>query len=452
MKKNDEYVVDVAEGGHQPGDDGGDGDGARGHGHRSDDEAARGSASASLWTPVTANKRRDKEDSLMPAGPRIFSAQTGYNFFERHKKAICLVMLSVQNTALTLLVSYSRNIRKESYILSVNILLTELLKCAISAAVILKTTRKTLKSAMASSSKTFIPAALFFLQNTLLFVALGNLDAGVYIVINQLKTVTAAICSVIILRKVFTITQWRALFVLVLAVVLVQAPRNTNCNPDEAAAKSKTNFIGVVAAISMTLTSGVANVTLEKLFKSGEMTLWERNLQLGLFSSIFAVFNIFSDLSLVREKGLFGGFSATAFLIVLTQAVGGILVAMVMKYADNIVKGFAVSVAIVATSILSSVLFGASIDLVFCVGAVLPERKPPPPDLPLTQQQQQQDQKHQQQLALATTLETAAAAQQPTTTTTPGDPTNTTVTPTNTSSSMTALLPSGTPTDNNEKP
>ena len=54
-----------------------------------------------------------------------------------------------------------------------------------------------------------------------------------------------------------------------------------------------------------------------------------------------------------------------------TQAAGGILVAMVMKYADNIVKGFAVSVAIVMTSLLSVVLFGVSIDLVFAVGAAL---------------------------------------------------------------------------------
>lgn len=75
---------------------------------------------------------------------------------------------------------------------------------------------------------------------------------------------------------------------------------------------------------------------------------------------------------------LYGPFLLYAFVCycfhskqVFTQAVGGILVAMVMKYADNIVKGFAVSVAIVMTSILSVILFGASIDMVFSVGAAL---------------------------------------------------------------------------------
>ena len=59
--------------------------------------------------------------------------------------------------------------------------------------------QKTVKSGI----KTLIPAGLFFLQNTLLFVSLGNLDAGVYIVINQLKIFTTAVCSVVLLGFYF---------------------------------------------------------------------------------------------------------------------------------------------------------------------------------------------------------------------------------------------------------
>lgn len=40
------------------------------------------------------------------------------------------------------------------------------------------------------------------------------------------------------------------------------------------------------------------------------------------------------------------------------QAVGGLVVALVMKYADNILKGFATSVSIVCSTVLSYYLLG----------------------------------------------------------------------------------------------
>eukprot|EP01105_Mastigella_eilhardi_P000129 TRINITY_DN10171_c0_g1_i1.p1 TRINITY_DN10171_c0_g1~~TRINITY_DN10171_c0_g1_i1.p1 ORF type:complete len:359 (+),score=110.56 TRINITY_DN10171_c0_g1_i1:40-1116(+) len=293
-------------------------------------------------------------------------------------KAVCLVLLALQNTALTLFVSYSRNIRKEQYILSVDILLSEVLKWLICAAVMFYTGPPDKKAyfnrMMATSLKTMIPALLFFIQNTLLFVALANLDAGIYIVINQLKIFTTAICSVLILQRNVTLTQWRALFVLVLAVVLVQNPK-PECvclqAEEDTATQRKTNIVGIIAAFAMTGTSGFANVFVEKLLKTSDLSLWERNFQLSFYSMIFAALGIAFDWRLVVEKGFFYDFSLSAACIVVIQAVGGILVALVMKFADNIVKGFAISVAIVLTSALSVALFGATVDLPFCVGAGL---------------------------------------------------------------------------------
>ena len=41
-----------------------------------------------------------------------------------------------------------------------------------------------------------------------------------------------------------------------------------------------------------------------------------------------------------------------AWAVVVNQAFGGLLIAVVMKYADNIVKGFATSIAIIVSTVL----------------------------------------------------------------------------------------------------
>ena len=57
------------------------------------------------------------------------------------------------------------------------------------------------------------------------------------------------------------------------------------------------------------------------------------------------------------------------FYLVDLNATGGLLVAMVIKYADNILKGFATSLAIILTSVVAVFLFGLTLSLQFIAGA-----------------------------------------------------------------------------------
>ena len=58
-------------------------------------------------------------------------------------------------------------------------------------------------------------------------------------------------------------------------------------------------------------------------------------------------------------------------VIILLQSLGGILVAVVVKYADNILKGFATSAAIVISCIVSVYLFHVTLSVQFIIGTVL---------------------------------------------------------------------------------
>lgn len=70
--------------------------------------------------------------------------------------------------------------------------------------------------------KLLIPAGLYTLQNNLLYIALSNLDAATYQVTYQLKILTTALFSVLMLGKKLDSLKWISLLILMAGVSLVQ--------------------------------------------------------------------------------------------------------------------------------------------------------------------------------------------------------------------------------------
>ena len=71
------------------------------------------------------------------------------------------------------------------------------------------------------------------------------------------------------------------------------------------------------------------------------------------------------------QTGYFHGFTGWVWVLVWMQAGGGLLVAAVIKYADNVLKGLATGVSVVTSTALSIVLFGTALTGQFMVGAVV---------------------------------------------------------------------------------
>ena len=57
------------------------------------------------------------------------------------------------------------------------------------------------------------------------------------------------------------------------------------------------------------------------------------------------------------ENGWFQGIDSLAILIIALSALGGLVIAAVMKYADNIVKGFATSISIIFSAFVSHFIY-----------------------------------------------------------------------------------------------
>lgn len=188
----------------------------------------------------------------------------------------------------------------------------------------------------------------------------------------QLKILTTAIFAVIILRKRLLITQWSALVVLVAGIALVQTAQSSKPATIDPNAPEQNRLIGFAAALGACILSGFAGIYFEKMLKGADISVWMRNVQLSLLSLPFAFITCFmTDYSKIVGKGFFSGYDLFVWYLVVLQAGGGLLVAMVVKYADNILKGFATSLAIVISCVASIYLFNFNLTLQFAFGALL---------------------------------------------------------------------------------
>ena len=108
----------------------------------------------------------------------------------------------------------------------------------------------------------------------------------------------------------------------------------------------------------------IASVFLEKMFHSSSIpgaeppSIWLRNIQLGLYAIPIQMVVVYkSDWPAVQADGLFQGFGLATLMLVGIQGPGGLLVALVIKYAGNMPKAFATAVGIVLTTFISMYVF-----------------------------------------------------------------------------------------------
>lgn len=278
-----------------------------------------------------------------------------------------LALLVLQTSALVLILRYSRSSSDgDLYFATTVVFFTEVLKYLLCLCLLawqggglLPMARLYTKEVLSQPRETSllaIPASLYVMQNNLLILALTNLDAATYQVTYQMKILTTAGFSVLLLGRQLYTRQWVSLLLLTAGVVLVQMPQMTG---DSANIENDQDYIlGFFSVVTACFSSGFAGVFYERLVKlSAQPSVIVRNLQLGIFSVIFSfgtmvVYN-WRD---ILQYGLTHGYSRSVLAVIALQAFGGLVVAATIKYADNILKGFATSASIIVSSLASWLL------------------------------------------------------------------------------------------------
>ncbi|XP_034555208.1 CMP-sialic acid transporter [Notolabrus celidotus] len=216
--------------------------------------------------------------------------------------------------------------------------------------------------------KLSVPSLVYAIQNNMAFLALSNLDAAVYSVTYQLKIPCTALCTVLMLNRSLSRMQWFSVFMLCGGVTLVQwqPAESTKVQVEQ------NPFVGFIAIAIAVLCSGFAGVYFEKVLKSSDTSLWVRNIQMYLSGILVTLIGVFiNDGDHVMEKGFFFGYTPWVCFVVFLASVGGLYTSVVVKYTDNIMKGFSAAAAIVISTVASVILFGLQITFSFTTGAIL---------------------------------------------------------------------------------
>jgi UDP-sugar transporter A1/2/3 len=300
-------------------------------------------------------------------------------------KYAALFLLVAQMVGLVLLMRYSRTHKSENvplYLASTAVFVMEVMKLLICLLVIayqaqgalLHELKVHILQSPLEILKLCVPSLLYTIQNNLLYLALTNLDASTYQVVYQLKILTTALFSAILLQRKFSLQKWLSLVLLTagVAVVQISGSGDSHTNTQNSDDASKNRMIGLVAVLCAACTSGFSGVYFEKILKGSSTSLWVRNVQMGLPSTIIAYLTVFfKDAKEVGEIGFLGGYTPIVWTVVTVQAVGGLIVAVVVRYADNVLKVFATSFSIVASCIISAFLFDFHPSMSFLLGASL---------------------------------------------------------------------------------
>lgn len=207
-------------------------------------------------------------------------------------KWIALVALVVQNSGLAIVMRYTfllASATHDRYIPSTAVLNAEILKLAISAVACFvfdcqQSQEKFINMLHTEMFihyrdfvKLFVPSILYTVQNSLQYFSMQCLSAPVFQVLYQMKIITTAMFSVLLLAKRLSSVQWGSIVALTLGVACVQLSQVSNSSENKS-----NSFAGFVSVILGCMTSGFAGVYFEMVLKSTSASVWLRNIQLSL--------------------------------------------------------------------------------------------------------------------------------------------------------------------------
>jgi len=234
-----------------------------------------------------------------------------------------------------------------------------------------------------SSLMLCVPTLVYCLQNALLQMSAGHVPVALWQVIYQGKILTTAFLSVVLLQKPVKRVQWLAITIMGAGIAFVQLSKAKEKKQVSMANSKEQNIVvGLLMLVMACCCSSFAGVFTEMIFKrvgvagqSQEKTsLWLQNMQMSTYTMVVLVFSFIYETrqQLATADSLIGlvfqGFTIKAGALAVGNAVGGLLVALVIKYANNILRGFASAFSTINVTLLAMACFGFEVHGGFLVG------------------------------------------------------------------------------------
>ncbi|NXN82693.1 S35A4 protein, partial [Bombycilla garrulus] len=249
------------------------------------------------------------------------------------------------------------------------VLLVELTKLALSLLLALWEPR-----AAAPSWRHAAPFAL----SALLYAANNNLvvhmqlfmDPSTFQVLSNLKIVSTALLYSVLLRRRLGMRRWLALLLLLGAGVAYSCGGLRGQGEHSEGTRLHVTPVGLLLLAVYCFISGLSAVYTEAILKSQALPLSLQNVFLYFFGVLL---NLLGSVGSGTRGGFLEGFSPWVLLVVLSQALNGLIMSMVMKHSNNITRLFVISCSILVNALLSVALFNLQLTLLFfmavaCIG------------------------------------------------------------------------------------
>ncbi|KAJ7945403.1 CMP-sialic acid transporter 5 [Quillaja saponaria] len=281
------------------------------------------------------------------------------------------VLLTLQYGAQPLI--SKRFIRKEVIVTS-SVLACEMAKVICAAIFMAKegTFKKlykewTLLGALTASG---LPAAIYALQNSLLQISYKNLDSLTFSMLNQTKIIFTAFFTYFILRQKQSIQQIGALFLLIIAAVLLSIGEGSSKGSSSSNA-DQILFYGIVPVLVASVLSGLASALCQWASQVKKHSSYLMTVEMSIVGSLCLLVSTSKspDGEAIRRHGFFHGWTPLTMIPVIANALGGILVGLVTSHAGGVRKGFVIVSALLVTALLQFIFEGKPPSL-YCLVAL----------------------------------------------------------------------------------
>ncbi|KAF7839953.1 CMP-sialic acid transporter 5 [Senna tora] len=212
-----------------------------------------------------------------------------------------------------------------------------------------------------------LPAAIYALQNSLLQISYRNLDSLTFSMLNQTKILFTAFFTFLILRQKQSIQQIGALFLLIVAAVLLSIGESSS----KGSAGGDTDqilFYGIVPVLVASVLSGLASSLCQWASQVKKHSSYLMTIEMSIVGSLCLLVSTLKspDGEAMRQKGFFYGWTPLTPIPVISNALGGILVGLVTSHAGGVRKGFVIVSALLVTALLQFIFEGKPPSL-FCL-------------------------------------------------------------------------------------
>ena len=234
-------------------------------------------------------------------------------------------------------------------------LVEELVKTTMAAGLLLTyaspTTRSVFSSWTLSSSLAVaaLPASLYAIQGVLQYTSHQHLDTVTFNGLSQTKTISAALCCFLLFKTPQSSLQMMALLLLFCSSLLFQqttATTNNHNNNNNNTYKSSSFLLGILPCLGATLTSGLAGALSQQGLQHQNRDAYVYTMEVSFYSALCLL------LSMSRHKTpFFHGWTRYTWIPILLKAAGGVLTALVHKYAGSVPKGFALMFGLVLSQL-----------------------------------------------------------------------------------------------------